>query len=200
MKEEELYRIIFTLFQIFWAFIWAANHIKIRRLRRYAGNRAQASTNRRYKVVSFFLYISQNILCIASFWSNSQLLLKIHDSNSMRFVGLILISLATILYLKSLSYLGRNYSPCFDSHIPYELISSGPYKFTRHPMYLAKLMVLIGNFVISRLSMVFTYVHILRAGNNKNDCQRREIFGNVHSGIYGLQKKNNQDDSISILS
>jgi protein-S-isoprenylcysteine O-methyltransferase Ste14 len=149
MKEEELYRIIFTLFQIFWAFIWAANHIKIRRLRRYAGNRAQASTNRRYKVVSFFLYISQNILCIASFWSNSQLLLKIHDSNSMRFVGLILISLATILYLKSLSYLGRNYSPCFDSHIPYELISSGPYKFTRHPMYLAKLMVLIGNFVIS---------------------------------------------------
>ena len=149
METEKLYPIIFTLFQFCWAFVWAAKHIKIRRLRRYADNKARADKNSRYKVVSYFLYISQNILCIASFWSNSQLLLKIHDSNSMRVVGLLLISYATILYFKSLSYLGRNYSPCFDSHLPLELISSGPYKFTRHPMYLAKLIVVVGNFVIS---------------------------------------------------
>lgn len=149
MGAEELYPIIFTLFQVCWAFVWAAKHIKIRRLKRYAGSRTRADKNSRYQVVSYFLYISQNILCIVSFWSNSQLLLKIHDSDSMRVVGVILMSYATILYFRSLNHLGRNYSPCFDSHVPLEIISSGPYKFTRHPMYVAKLLVVVGNFVIS---------------------------------------------------
>lgn len=149
MGAEELSPIIFTLFQVCWAFVWAAKHIKIRRLRRYADNRTWADKNGRYKVVSYFLYISQNILCIASFWSNSQLLFKVHDSDSMRVVGVVLISYATILYLRSLNHLGKNYSPCFDSHVPLEIISSGPYKFIRHPMYVAKLLVIVGNFVIS---------------------------------------------------
>src|SRR5687768_4866917 len=149
MRAEEFYPIIFTLFQAYCASVWAAKHIKIRRLRRYADKRTRADKNSRYKVISYFLYISQNILWIASFWSSHQLLLKVHESDSMRVVGVILISYATILYFKSLRHLGRNYSPCFDSHVPLEIISSGPYKYTRHPMYLAKLLVGVGNFVIS---------------------------------------------------
>lgn len=149
MRGEEFYSIILTIFQIGWAFIWAAKHIKIRKRRCYASNKTQRDTNSRYKIVSYFLYVLQNVLCVASFWSNAQLLLKIHNSNSMRFVGVLLISFATILYFKALIYLGRNYSPCFDSHQPFELISGGPYKLTRHPMYLAKLIIVIGNFVIS---------------------------------------------------
>lgn len=149
MAAAELYPTIFTLFQICWAFLWAAKHRQLRRSRQYAANRTRADTNSRYKVVSYFLYISQNIICIASFWSNSEVLLKVHDSDSMRFAGVILISLATVLYFKSLHYLGRNYSPCFDSHVPFELIYSGPYRFIRHPMYLAKLIVVVCNFIIS---------------------------------------------------
>lgn len=149
MGAEKLFSIIFTLFQVCWASVWAAKHIKIRRLRRYADNRTSADKNSRYKILSYFLYISQNVLCIASFWSTSQLLFKIHNSDSMRIVGVILIIYATTLYFRSLKHLGRNYSPCFDSHVPLELICSGPYKFTRHPMYLAKLLVVVGNFVIS---------------------------------------------------
>ncbi len=175
MEAEELYPIIFTLFQVCWAFVWAAKHIKIRRLRYYADNRLRADTNSRYKVVSYFLYISQNILCIASFWSNSQLLLKVHESNSMRVVGVILISYATILYFKSLSHLGRNYSPCFDSHVPLELISHGPYKFTRHPMYLAKLIVVVGNFAISG-SLWFSFMFAYLALETKRTILNEERY------------------------
>lgn len=149
MRDEELYPILFTIFQIVWALVWAARHIEIRSRRRYADDRQLRDTNSRYRVVSYFLYAAQNVLCILSFWSNSQLLLKVHDSDSLRFAGVMLIGLATILYFKALAYLGRNYSPCFDSHQPFELISRGPYKFTRHPMYLAKLLIVAGNFVIS---------------------------------------------------
>lgn len=162
MTAAQLYLISFTAFQMYWAFIWAAKHIRIRRLRTYANQRVQADSNKRYRIVSLFLYLSQNVLCVASFWSNSQFLLKIHDSNPTRLVGMVLVSLATVLYFRSLDYLGRNYSPCFDSHVPLELISSGPYKFTRHPMYLAKLLVVIGNFVLSgSLWFVAMFVYLL---------------------------------------
>jgi protein-S-isoprenylcysteine O-methyltransferase Ste14 len=149
MRLEEFYLITFTVFQVCWAFIWAAKHMKLRQLRRYAENRIRADQNRRYELVSYFLYIFQNALCLASFWSNSPLLLKLYNSNSIRVLGVIIISYATILYFRSLDHLGRNYSPCFDSHVPLEIVSSGPYKLTRHPMYLAKLLVAVGNFVVS---------------------------------------------------
>ena len=149
MRLEEFYLISFTVFQVCWAFIWAAKHMKLRHLRRYAENRIRADQNSRYKLVSYVLYIFQNALCLASFWSNSPLLFKVYNSNSIRVLGVILVSYATILYFRSLDHLGRNYSPCFDSHVPLEIISSGPYKLTRHPMYLAKLLVVVGNFVVS---------------------------------------------------
>ena len=144
-----LYPILLTAFQLCWAFVWAERHIRVRRLRSYANNRTQADTNTRYQIVSYFLFIAQNVICIASFWSDSGILFKVHDSDVMRLLGLLLTSAATLLYFKSLNHLGQNYSPCFDSHVPLEIISSGPYRFTRHPMYMAKLLVAVGNFVLS---------------------------------------------------
>jgi protein-S-isoprenylcysteine O-methyltransferase Ste14 len=162
MKAEEFYPTLFTAFQFGWASVWAAKHIRIRSRRRYANNKPQFDTNSRYKVASHFLFIVQSILCIASFWSDSQLLLKTHDGDAFRFIGVLLISLATVLYFRALSSLGRNYSPCFDSHLPFELISSGPYRFTRHPMYLAKLVIVTGNFIISgSLWFVAVFIYLM---------------------------------------
>lgn len=149
MEVKVLSPILFTLFQISWALVWAAKHTQVRRSRRYAVDRIQAETNGRYRVVSYFLYVFQNTICIASFWSNAEPLLKIHDSNSMRIAGVVVITFASLLYLESLRWLGRNYSPCFDSHVPFELINSGPFKLIRHPMYLGKLMIVMGNFILS---------------------------------------------------
>lgn len=151
-----------TLFQISWAFIWAGKHLNLRHARNYSVNRTQADTNIRYRFVSYFLYVAQNILCIASFWSHSKFLLEIHDSNSLRIAGVVLISLATVLYFESLRYLGKNYSPCFDAHLPSELVVAGPYRFIRHPMYLAKLTVVLGNFALSgSLWFVAMFLYLL---------------------------------------
>ncbi len=162
MNTARLYPIVFSAFQLCWALVWAIKHVKIRRLRAYANQRMQADTNSGYKFISPLLYLFQNCLCIASFWSNSPILLKVHDSDAGRLIGILLVSLATVLYFKSLGHLGRNYSPCYDSHVPFELISSGPYKFTRHPMYAAKLVIAIGNFVVSgSLWFVVLFVYLL---------------------------------------
>ena len=162
MNVELLYPIFFSAFQLCWAVIWAVKHVRIRRLRGYADQRTQADVNIRYKFVSPVLFVFQNSLSIASFWSDSPIFLKVHDSDAIRLVGALIISLATVLYFRSLGRLGRNYSPCFDSHIPFELVSSGPYRFTRHPMYVAKLIIVVGNFMVSgSLWFAFMFGYLL---------------------------------------
>ena len=172
----------FTLFQLSWAFLWAGKHVKLRRKKYYSVNRTQADSNRRYRLVSYFLYVVQNILCIVSFWSHSKLLLEIHDSNYLRVAGVVLISLATILYFESLRRLGNNYSPCFDAYLPFELVVAGPYRLIRHPMYLAKLIVVIGNFVLSGslwFVPMFLYLSLetVRTIVNEEKYLKRSIFG-----------------------
>jgi protein-S-isoprenylcysteine O-methyltransferase Ste14 len=157
-----LSKLLFSLFQFSWAFVWSAKHLQIRHGRTYARQRTQTGTNRRYKIISVFLFVVQNVLCIAAFWSKSQLLFKIHDDNLIRIIGALVITVATALYFKSLGHLGRNYAPCFDSHAPFELITRGPYRLIRHPMYLAKLVVVIGNLVLSgSLWFVIIFVYLL---------------------------------------
>jgi protein-S-isoprenylcysteine O-methyltransferase Ste14 len=188
MRAEDFSPIVFTAFQAGWAFVWAAKHIKIRRHRRYAAGRPPRDTNSRYKVVSHFLYVAQNVLCVASFWSNSQFLLKVHDSDSMRFPGVMVTALATVLYFRALAHLGRNYSPCFDSHLPFELVSGGPYKFTRHPMYLAKLMIVVGNFLMSG-SLWFVAVFIYLALETVRTIAKEERYLAASMKGYGGYKK-----------
>jgi protein-S-isoprenylcysteine O-methyltransferase Ste14 len=142
-------KIAFTIFQISWAYIWASKHLNIRSERRYAEGRKLACRNQSYKAISFAVYLAQNAVCISCFWSNANFLFKFHDSNVVRFFGAAVIAAATGLYFTSLRYLGRNYSPCYDSHEPYEIIKNGPYKFVRHPMCLAKLLLVFGTFLIS---------------------------------------------------
>ncbi len=90
MNAERLYPIFFSTFQLCWAFIWAIKHLKIRRLRGYANQRMQADANSRYKFVGPLLYLVQNSLCIASFWSNSLILVKVHDGDAIRLIGVLI--------------------------------------------------------------------------------------------------------------
>ena len=141
--------ILFTLFQITWAYVWARKHLKVRRERRYARGRTVGGINKSYKAVSFVAYLFQNLICIGSFWSNADILFKVHNDVDLRLLGAGLIVVASALYFRSLKVLGENYSPCYDSQVPHELIASGPYRFVRHPMYLAKVLLGIGTFVMS---------------------------------------------------
>lgn len=142
-------KVSFTIFQIAWAYIWASKHLKIRSERRYAEGRKLAANNKFYKAISYAAYVAQNAVCIAGFWSNADFLLKVHDSDVVRTFGAAVIVAATNLYFSALRHLGHNYSPCYDSHVPNEIIKDGPYKFVRHPMYLAKILLALGTFLMS---------------------------------------------------
>lgn len=146
--------VIFTTFQALWIVLWAIKHLEIRRNRNYRLRRTLAVTNRRYKILSLFLF-AQNILCIGFFWFHDPLLLKFHDSDAVRFLAMPLQTFATVLYFWALRHLGPNYSPCYDSYLPKDLTMSGPYRWVRHPMYLAK--ILIG---VSQLLLIGSYWYL----------------------------------------
>ncbi|MGE0632384.1 MAG: isoprenylcysteine carboxylmethyltransferase family protein [Pseudobdellovibrionaceae bacterium] len=83
------------------------------------------------------------------FWIFSPYLLQFHTDDRFRILGFIFCYFGLFLSVISLVYLGRNYSPCFDSHIPFKLITNGPYKYIRHPGWLSKFIVGIGGILVS---------------------------------------------------
>jgi protein-S-isoprenylcysteine O-methyltransferase Ste14 len=73
--------------------------------------------------------------------------LKIIDGPAWRAGRLALVYAGLTIYLFAQKHLGRNYSPCFDSHLPFEIVTTGPYGIVRHPGWLAKGLVGLGTTV-----------------------------------------------------
>jgi protein-S-isoprenylcysteine O-methyltransferase Ste14 len=128
---------------------WAGKALFLRKGRVYAKDRKLASTNSRFKFISYFAFLVQITLVPLCFYSDSFWLFKFHSLTSLFIFGFILCYLGLALYLWASFHLGRNYSPCFDSHVPFELVDTGPYKFIRHPGWLSKLLVSLGGILVS---------------------------------------------------
>ena len=90
------------------------------------------------------IFIGMNLITLASFWSNSTLLLLVGPREPLRAAGIFALIAATLLYVKSLSFLGNNYSPCFNAYLPFRIVTHGPYRYIRHPLYLANILQGIG--------------------------------------------------------
>ncbi len=75
------------------------------------------------------------------------------------FLGILIIIIAFIIMLVSIKDLGRNLSP-FPSPIKNSnLVTTGIYRFTRHPMYYSLICISIGVFII-KLSIYYLFLTI----------------------------------------
>ena len=76
--------------------------------------------------------------------------IKIIQGNSIfSLLGLIIIIIASIIILLAIKDLGSNLSP-FPRPIPNgELVTSGIYRFIRHPMYYSLILISLGVFIIN---------------------------------------------------
>lgn len=147
--NESLAPMMFTVLWLIFCALWAAKSLILRRHRAYAQGKRFADKNPRFKYISYGIFVPQVALPLATFFSDSILLLKIHSSATISSIGLALCYSGLALYLYAQKHLGKNYSPCFDSHIPFEVVSSGPYRLIRHPGWLAKLMTGLGTVLAS---------------------------------------------------
>ena len=76
------------------------------------------------------------------------------------FLGILIIIIAFIIMLVSIKDLGRNLSPFPRPINNSNLVTSGIYRFTRHPMYYSLIFISFG-FFITKLSFYFLFLFIL---------------------------------------
>ena len=75
------------------------------------------------------------------------------------YLGILIIIIAFIIMLVSIKDLGRNLSPFPRPINNSNLVTSGIYRFTRHPMYYSLIFISIGVFII-KLSIYYLFLTI----------------------------------------
>lgn len=78
------------------------------------------------------------------------------------FLGILIIIIAFIIMLVSIKDLGRNLSPFPRPINNSNLVTSGIYRFTRHPMYYSLIFISIGFFIV-KLSIYYLFLTIILA-------------------------------------
>lgn len=149
MGAEFLKPLIYSLALAVTAGAWVLTQGTARRGRKYSVGRQAIQKDDSFRIVGKVIFVLMNALTLASFWSDSNIFLLFHKEGSLRLTGVIILAAATVLYLNSIAYLGDNYSPCFDSHLPFRIVMRGPYKYIRHPLYLANILQGVGYILTS---------------------------------------------------
>lgn len=132
--------LVYSLALLVIAGAWLLKYRALRRNRRYSEGRQPINRDDSFKVLGQIIFVAMNAVTLASFWTSSTVLLLVGLSETLRVVGMLVLIAATLLYIRSLGHLGNNYSPCFDAHLPFRIVTHGPYRYIRHPLYLANIL------------------------------------------------------------
>jgi protein-S-isoprenylcysteine O-methyltransferase Ste14 len=127
------------------------------------GKRPAAQSLRSFRFVYFFIRVMAFAGTIGGIWFGDPIFLDLYHSQALFFCGLVVAVLGISLFLYAKHTLGRQYSPCFDSYLPNEVTMSGPYRYVRHPLYTANLLLLSGLFVMSGSGWTLTTICIVGA-------------------------------------
>ena len=114
-----------------------------------------------FKLIAKFIHITTIIIVFDSLLIDNFLGLEFHDNIFFTYLGISISSIAIALFISSKITLGKNYSPCYDQRKPKDIISSGIYKYVRHPIYSSNLLLLIGTFIISGSYLMIINIMIL---------------------------------------
>jgi protein-S-isoprenylcysteine O-methyltransferase Ste14 len=95
------------------------------------------------------------VVALLSFWRRWPGLLQLHDESSLRVLGAAISVIGIIGFESAVRALGSHYSPCFDLRVPTGRVTSGPYRYVAHPIYISNTVVLGGVFISSGSLWVF---------------------------------------------
>ena len=119
------------------------------------------SSFRSFRYLHKILRISTLIIFIGSIWMNNTLWLQLFSSTVYLYSGIAITTLAMVLFLIAGINLGANYTPCYDSYLPDDIIQNGLYKLIRHPIYTSNLLLVLGVFIACGSALILINFCIL---------------------------------------
>ncbi|MFX1508634.1 MAG: methyltransferase [Promethearchaeota archaeon] len=145
MTEEELLHIAFS--SCFLIFLFERGYFQSKAMRT-SGELAK------YKTKKFSLLGLLVIFIFAQLWVLGTFIFILNPSfldwsalplpSSIKWIGLVLTALGMGVEFSTQLYLGRNYSTLLNIREKHSLITTGPYRYVRHPMYTALITVGVG--------------------------------------------------------
>ncbi len=115
-------------------------------LKRFKDGKPIASVTS-FKVIYLIIMLVTMVVSPLCFFYDSFYLFEWHNSQGLLYSGLSLASIGMGLFIMAKLNLGDNYNPCFKAYVPNDIIKNGIYKYIRHPIYTANVVILIGAFV-----------------------------------------------------
>jgi protein-S-isoprenylcysteine O-methyltransferase Ste14 len=102
-----------------------------------------------FKPIYLWIKFSTLIFVLSSILFKQPKFLILFDDPRVVLLGCLLCLLSLSLFLKATRELGTNYSPCYDSYKPAQLVTGGVYSHVRHPIYTSNILLLVGLFLMS---------------------------------------------------
>lgn len=121
------------------AWVYSRDH----RARRYAG-RTQQDSPTVFAWVYQWIRLSTPTAGIGALAMDSPICLRAWAADAWVVGGSCVALAGLTLFLWAKRSLGQHYSPCFDVHLPEAVVQTGPYRWIRHPIYTANLVILGG--------------------------------------------------------
>jgi protein-S-isoprenylcysteine O-methyltransferase Ste14 len=99
-------------------------------------------------MISLSFYATILISTLAVFYPHPAFLV-LWNNELIRVAGVVLAVLGISIFVAAKVQLGRNYTPCFRSFGPIEVVAKGIYRFVRHPIYVGNSLIFFGAFLSS---------------------------------------------------
>ena len=120
-------------------------------------------------------FVASSLLVLLGFWIPGAYFGYFEAPLPLRVAG-VLLTLGAFLFLsRSLDQLGENYSPLFDTHRPFFIVETGPYRYIRHPVYLCNVLIILG-YVLSSASIIVLMFSLWGWGYMLRSIIREEAF------------------------
>ncbi len=110
---------------------------------------------------------------------------KIEIPDYLRVVGILGTILGTVVIIWATRTLGDNFSPVLEIREGHQLVTKGPYRWVRHPMYVGNVIwilsfILLSAWWIFALYLIIFVVFIMIIRTSKEEQMLLETFGKVY--------------------
>ncbi len=109
--------------------------------------RKQVTSWKFYHLVDWYLKISTVAITLLALSCDHPWLLKLHENPWLLGVGLAVAAGGWGLFVSAMYHLDAQYTPLHEAHLPTQIITTGPYRYIRHPIYTSNVLLLVGLFV-----------------------------------------------------